>query len=659
MFVLGSSLKPWKVQPLHSLREHDRWYFDCPSAPRWFNTMFPWSRPPARFLDHCPVVLTQRSAENIARMVSRKLLFPFGLSTFLVACNTTTRSVAPPIPAPAAVAVSIFPMTANIRAGSSYKFSASVSGTSNTSTTWSVNSISGGNSTLGTVDSSGNYAAPTSLPTPNTVSVTATSAADSKKSASSAVILLNPTPALAGISPSAINLGTYSLTVIGSNFVTGAKILISGSPLTTSFVSSTELTAAGNASSAGTFAVSVENPDPGSSSSSSITLQVNGSTQTSSCSQISVGQGASLNGFLPFPSDNLWNKDISSSTVDPNSSAIINYVGSTIGIHPDFGSGQYNGSYMGIPYTVVDNTQPLIPINYQAYGSESDPGPMPIPLSAPIEGYPNPGTGDRHVLVLDSANCFLYELYSSYPQTASWNADSGAVWDLLADEQRPYTWTSADAAGLPIFPGLVRYDEVAAGAINHGIRFTLQNSSAGFTPPASHWASTTSNTAAPPMGTRFRLKSSFDVSAFSATNQVILNAMKKYGLILADNGSSMYISGAPDDRWNNSDLHNLGQVQASNFEVLEISPLYSNSDIPTGANPAISGFTASATSITSGTAVTLSWQVSGASYVIISPAIGATRATSASVSPTATTTYFLYATNAFGRASSSVTITVH
>jgi hypothetical protein len=592
-------------------------------------------------------------------MCSRKLLFPFALSTFLVACNTSTRIVPPPIPGPASVAVSVSPLAANIRAGSIYKFSAAVSGPSNSSVTWSVNSVSGGSSTLGTVDSSGNYTAPTAVPTPNTVSVTATSAADSTKSASSAVTLLNPTPSLTGISPSAINLGTYSITVTGSNFVTGAKVLMSGNALTTSFVSSTELTARGNASSAGTFAVSVENPDPGSSSSSSITLQVNGSTQTSSCSQMSVGQGASLNGFLPFPSDNLWNKDISSSPVDPNSSAIINYVGSTIGIHPDFGSGQYNGSYMGIPYTVVDNTQPLSPINYQAYGSESDPGPMPIPVSAPIEGYPNPGTGDRHVLVLDSANCFLYELYSSYPQTASWNADSGAVWDLLADEQRPYTWTSADAAGLPIFPGLVRYDEVAAGAINHAIRFTLQNSSAGFTPPASHWASTTGNNTAPPMGTRLRLKSSFDVSAFSAINQVIINAMKKYGLILADNGSSMYISGAPDDRWNNSDLHNLGQVQAADFEVLQISPLYTNSDIPTGANPTISSFTASSTSITNGTAVTLSWQVSGASYVIISPAIGATRATSASISPTVTTTYSLYATNAFGRASSSVTITVH
>jgi len=284
---------------------------------------------------------------------------------------------------------------------------------------------------------------------------------------------------------------------------------------------------------------------------------------------------------------------------------------------------------------------------------------MPIPLTTPIEGYPNPGSGDRHVLVLDSASCFLYELYGSYPQSASWNADSGAVWDLLANEHRPYTWTSADAAGLPIFPGLVRYDEVVAGAIKHAIRFTLQNSSAGFTPPASHWASTTSNTTAPPMGTRFRLKSSFNVATFSATNQVILNAMKKYGLILADNGTSMYIGGAPDDRWDNSDLHNLGQVHASDFEVVQISPVYTSSNVPTGPTPTISSFTASATSVTAGTAVTLSWQVSGASYVIVSPTIGATRSTSASVSPTTTTTYTLYATNAYGRTSSSVTITVH
>jgi len=313
---------------------------------------------------------------------------------------------------------------------------------------------------------------------------------------------------------------------------------------------------------------------------------------------------------------------------------------------------------MGIPYTVVNSGQALIPITYTAYGDESDPGPMPIPLTAPIEGYPNPGTGDRHVLVLDNANCFLYELYSSYPQTASWDAGSGAVWDLLADEQRPYTWTSADAAGLPIFPGLVRYDEVAAGAINHAIRFTLQNSSAGFTPPASHWASTTSNANALPMGARLRLKAGFDVSTFSATNQVILNAMKKYGLIMADNGSSMYISGTPDDRWNNDDLHNLGLVTASDFDVMQISPLYTAANVPTGPAPQITQFIASANSVSAGTPVTLSWQVTGAAYVIVSPGVGVTRGTSVSVTPSATTTYTLYATNAYGQTTASTTITV-
>jgi hypothetical protein len=373
---------------------------------------------------------------------------------------------------------------------------------------------------------------------------------------------------------------------------------------------------------------------------------------------MSIGQGASLGGFVPFPSDNLWNRDVSSSPVDSNSASIINFIGSTIGVHPDFGSGEYNGSYMGIPYTVADSTQALIPIDYQAYGSESDPGPMPIALTAPIEGYPNPGTGDRHVLVLDQTNCFLYELYNSYPQTSNWNADSGAVWDLLADEQRPYTWTSADAAGLPIFPGLVRYDEVAAGAINHAIRFTLPNSSAGFTPPASHWAATSTNTYAPPMGTRLRLKASFDVSSYSAANQVILNAMKKYGLILADNGSAMYISGAPDSRWNNSDLHLLDGATAADFDVIQISPLYTSANVPTGPNPTISSFTASATTLASGTSVTLSWQVTGADYIIISPFVGAVRGTSVSLAPTATTTFTLYAANAYGQTTSQLQITV-
>ncbi len=583
------------------------------------------------------------------------------LTSFLLnACGAigSSSSTQQP-PPPRAISVTVSPQTVSVRAGNSANFSATVSGTQNSAVTWYVNDTSGGSSILGTIDSTGKYAAPTALPNPASVTVKAVSSADSSKNGTSAVTLLNPTPVLTGISPASTNLGNFTITATGSDFVSGAQILFGTTALPTTFVSATKLTATGNATSSGTFSITVQNPDPGSSSSSPQNFTVNGSQQTSNCSQMSVGQGASLNGFIPFPSDNLWNKDISGANVDSNSANYINFIGSTIGLHPDFGSGEYNGSYMGIPYTVVNSSQPLIPINYTAYGDESDPGPMPIPLSAPIEGYPNPGTGDRHVLVLDNANCFLYELYSSYPQSSSWNADSGAVWDLLADEQRPYTWTSADAAGLPIFPGLVRYDEVAAGTINHAIRFTLQNSSAGFTPPASHWASTTSNANALPMGARLRLKQSFNVSSFSATNQVILNAMKKYGLIMADNGSSMYISGAPDDRWDNNDLHNLGQVTAADFDVIQISPLYTNSNVPSGPNPQITSFTASATSVASSTAVTLSWQVSGATYVIISPTVGATRATSATVSPTATTTYTLYATSAFGQTTSSVTITVH
>jgi len=583
------------------------------------------------------------------------------LAAFLVAgCGAGSSSPGTQQPSPpATISVSVSPLITSVRAGASATFSAAVSGTSNAAVTWYVNDTAGGSASLGTIDTSGKYIAPTALPNPNSVTVKAVSSADSSKNGTSDVTLLNPTPVLTGISPASSNLGNFMLTITGSSFVSGAEVMLGTTALATTFVTSTKLTATGSATTAGTFAVTVENPDPGSSSSSAQNFTINGSQQASNCSQMSVGQGASLNGFLPFPSDNLWNKDISGVAVDSNSANYISYIGSSVGLHPDFGSGEYDGSYMGIPYTVVGSSQALIPITYTAYGDESDSGPMPIPLTAPIEGYPNPGTGDRHVLVLDNSNCFLYELYSSYPQTASWDAGSGAVWDLLADEQRPYTWTSADAAGLPIFPGLVRYDEVASGAINHAIRFTLQNSSAGFTPPASHWASTTSNVNALPMGARLRLKAAFNISGYSVTNQVILNAMKKYGLIMADNGSSMYISGAPDDRWDNSDLHNLGNVTASDFDVMQISPLYTAANVPTGPAPQITQFIASAISVAAGTPVTLSWQVTGASYVIVSPALGATRATSVSVSPSATTTYTLYATNAFGQTTASTTITVH
>ena len=374
---------------------------------------------------------------------------------------------------------------------------------------------------------------------------------------------------------------------------------------------------------------------------------------------MSLGRAASLNGFVPFPADNPWNQDISSAPVDPNSSAIINFIGASTPLHPDFGAGLYGGQTIGIPYIVVSGS-PFVNVKYVAYGSESDPGPMPVPKNAPIEGYPKPGNGDRHVLVLDRDNCWLYELYHSYLQTdGSWKAGSGAVWDLLNDEQRPYTWTSADAAGLPIFPGLARYDEVASGQIQHALRFTLQYSQTAFTPPASHWAGNSTNTYAAPMGMRIRLKSSYDITSFPPQSQVILAALKKYGMIMADNGSSMFISGDPDNRWNNNDLSALKQVRASDFEVVLIKPLYTPSNVPTGPSPMISSFTANPSTAFAGQPVTLSWKVTGASYFVISPQVGAVRGNSTIVSPNVTTTYTLYGTNRYGRSTATVRVTVH
>jgi hypothetical protein len=454
--------------------------------------------------------------------------------------------------------------------------------------------------------------------------------------------------------------------VTGSNFVSGAQVLFGGAAVNTAVVSSTQLTATGSAANAGIFAVSVSNPNPGSSTSSGINVTVTSQSggnppppPPSACSAISLGQGGSLNGFLPFPADNAWNQNIADATVDPNSAAIINFIGASDPVHPDFGSGEYQGSSIGIPYIVVDSDQAPVAINFTAYGDESDPGPMPVPASAPIEGYPNPGSGDRHVLVLDNSNCWLYELYSSYPQSdGSWNAASAAVWDLTADEQRPLTWTSADAAGLSVFAGLARYDEVASGEIKHALRFTLQDSRAAFVPPASHWAANSTNANAAPMGMRLRLKASFDISQFSATNQVILAALQQYGMIMADNGSNMYISGAPDDRWDNDDLHNLDQVTAADFDVVTMNPIYTQANLPTGAAPSISSFTASPSTVSAGAQVTLQWNVTGASYFDVTPQVGAIRGTSVLVTPSQTTTFTLNATNEFGRTTSTVTVTV-
>jgi hypothetical protein len=566
----------------------------------------------------------------------------------------------------AGVQVTVTPPSTSVRAGTAQQFAASVTGTNNMTVTWSVGSLAGGNSTLGTINSAGLFVAPQILPNPNTATVTATSAADSTAKASAAVMLLNPTPILSNISPSTINGGSFTLTITGSNFVTGVQASLAGVPLSTTFVSATQLTASGSQSVSGMYPVLVSNPNPGASSTSAINLVVNGSTSgnppgnppASACSGMNIGASASLNGFVPFPADNLWNENISAAAVDPNSSAIINFIGASIGIHPDFGSGLYNGSSIGIPYAVVGAQQAPVNVTFTAYGDESDPGPMPIPANAQIEGFPNPG--DQHVLILDNSNCWLYELFgSSVNSNGTWNAASAAVWDLQNYNQRPLTWTSADAAGLPIFPGLARYDEVASGALKHALRFTLQNSRTAFVLPATHWAGNSSNANAAPMGMRLRLKSSFNISTYSAANQVILKALQQYGMIMADNGSSMYLGGAPDNRWNNDDLHALGGVKASDFEVVKMDTIYTAANVPQGPAPGIMSFSASpAGAVHAGTPVTLSWSATGASYFVVSPQVGAVRGSSVNVAPNATTTYTLYATNEFGRSTATVTVTV-
>jgi len=382
-------------------------------------------------------------------------------------------------------------------------------------------------------------------------------------------------------------------------------------------------------------------------------------SQSGTCSGMSLGQGASLNGFVPFQSTSLWNTDVSTAQVDANSANIINFIGSTVTLHPDFGAGTFHNQTLGIPYQVVAGTQAKVTVKLGAFFDESDPGPEPIPSNALIEGYPKPGTGDRHVLVLEKDGCWLYELYNANLKSGNWSADATAIWDMTINEQRPYTWTSADAAGLPVFPGLARYDEVAAGAIHHSLRFTVPTSQKAFVMPTTHWASTTTNPNAPPMGTRLRLKASFDISSYPADAQVILTALKRYGMILADNGSAMFISGVPDNRWNNTNLNLMKNIAASNFEVVQMGTIYTPANVPTGPSPTISSFTANPTLVSAGSPVTLSWNTSNTTYNIIDPQVGPVRGTSIVVIPSATTTYTLYSTNQFGRTTATVTVTVH
>ncbi len=272
-----------------------------------------------------------------------------------------------------------------------------------------------------------------------------------------------------------------------------------------------------------------------------------------------------------FPADNIWNTPVDQLPLSPNSATWVNTIGAAKTAHADFGSGLYNGAPIGIPYTSVTAGQTKYPVTF-TYASESDPGPYPVPLDAPVEGG-SQSTGDRHVLAIDTANCVLYELYAAYPQTASWMAGAGAIFNLLSNALRPSGWTSTDAAGLPVFPGLLRYDEITAGEIRHAIRFTVPQTQHAFVWPARHYASSLTGTQYPPMGARFRLRAGFDISSFSAANQIILRALKKYGMLLADNGSAWYLSGAPDSRWDNSDLHNLGLLKGSDFEAVDTASL--------------------------------------------------------------------------------------
>jgi len=277
-----------------------------------------------------------------------------------------------------------------------------------------------------------------------------------------------------------------------------------------------------------------------------------------------------------LPPDNIWNAKIDNLPVDSNSAAYINAIGASATLHADFGSGVWppgSNSPIGIPFVEVGEDQLDVVIDYQAYGGESDPGPWPVPADAPIEGGPD-ATGDRHVLVLDRYECMLYELYRAFPQVdGSWQAASGAEYDLTSNELRPDGWTSADAAGLPILPGLVTYDEVASGEITHAIRFTAPQTQQAYVWPARHYASSLTGSQYPPMGQRFRLKADFDISGYSPEISVILTAMKEYGIILADNGAAWFISGAPDERWDNTMLHEWDDIPGSAFEAVDVLSL--------------------------------------------------------------------------------------
>jgi hypothetical protein len=269
-----------------------------------------------------------------------------------------------------------------------------------------------------------------------------------------------------------------------------------------------------------------------------------------------------------FPASSVWNKRVDALPVAGNSSAIVRLIGAGLNVHADFGSGLWNGGPIGIPITVVGSATPKRVVRFD-YAEESDQGPYPIPSGVKIEGG-RQADGDRHAILVDRSSCRLYELFALYPRsgTPRWRAGSGAIWNLRSNRLRPAGWTSADAAGLPILPGLARYDEVARGRINHALRFTVGRSRRAYVYPARHFASSLTDPDLPPMGLRLRLRAGFPVAGFPRQARIVLTALKRYGMIVADNGSSWYVSGAPDSRWSNDQLHTLHRVHGSDFAVV-------------------------------------------------------------------------------------------
>jgi len=286
-----------------------------------------------------------------------------------------------------------------------------------------------------------------------------------------------------------------------------------------------------------------------------------------------LGPGADMKGFRPFPDDNPWNMAVDTEPVDPNSGILINTIGPDRNLHPDFGA-DWNGGPFGIPYMVVSGNQARVPMSFY-YRDESDPGSYPVPPTAPIEGGAS-STGDRHVLIIDRDGNKLYETFDSWPKNGgtSWDCGSGAIFDMTSNALRPKGWTSADAAGLPIFPGLVRYDEVVIrGEIRHALRFTVSRTRAAYVYPARHFASSSTDPSRPPMGMRVRLKATYDISGYPSSAQVVLRALKKYGMIVADNGSDWFLSGAPDARWSDAELNTLKTVHGRDFEVVRMGQI--------------------------------------------------------------------------------------